>query len=101
MITQSFESEVDIDFEGKTGKANIKWEVWIEYRKWGIKSISVFVPDQTVEAHLSYYDEKTAEEESQDLKMEIKDVECDDPISWGMICLHEIKCDKGDWTASF
>lgn len=64
-----FTTNIDISRTGSetirsaSGKSSIKWKLEIDAREYGIKDISVIVPDQTIQLELTAYNEETGEDD--------------------------------------
>ena len=75
-----FETEVDVNVigghqvVGGGGKAKVKWVMTIEAREYGIKCFGIYVPEQTVLASITKYDEETDEEYKKRMKAIINHV---------------------------
>jgi len=72
------------------GKSHINYTVEIETRSWGIKSIYISVPDQSIE----FTDVGDVER-----KIQLKDVEVDYDVDNETIVLRDIEEHEGQWTA--
>lgn len=83
---EGFKTEVEVevlyapegvpeDAELLTTKIFLEWRIHIETRDWGVKSMSAYVPDQTIE--LEFEDEKTKKKYT--AKVTLKDTEIEYP----------------------
>jgi hypothetical protein len=62
--------DVEIDFDGQSGKVSLRWGAEVDARSWGIKGIDLSVPTQK----LSFVGE-TETGEDKDIEVEISDAE--------------------------
>lgn len=83
----SFETQVELsivgshEFTGGSGKAKIKWNFEIEMRNYGIKDISITVPDQSIKTVVTKYNEETDEEYEEEVTLELKNIKVDSTLS--------------------
>lgn len=97
-----FKTKVDVviykdKVESIYGKAILSWSTEIEARSWGIKGITIVIPDQEIEVDASIEDED-GNEEIQTLKMNIKDVNVEvRPDQYGMIAPRNLEFFKEKW----
>ena len=86
-----FETEVDINVIGShtvlggSGKAKVRWVMTIEARGYGIKCFGIYVPEQTILATISKYDEERDEEYEVEESFVLNDVVIDDYARSGNI----------------
>ena len=86
-----FETEVDVNVigghqvVGGGGKAKVKWVMTIEAREYGIKCFGIYVPEQTVLASITKYDEETDEEYEVEESFVLENVTVDDYARSGNI----------------
>lgn len=79
-MMENFETTVDLNIIGSdetvggSGKVTIKWVFEIEMRNYGVKNISIHVPDQEVTTYVTRYNEETDEEYDAPVKLELKNV---------------------------
>lgn len=77
----TFTTEVDMDIIGDhvtepaSGKIDIKWQLDLEMREYGVKSFSITVPDQEITATVTKYNEETDEEYEEDITVKLENVE--------------------------
>jgi len=78
-----FTTEVDVEIIGTfneksaSGRAKVKWRFEMEMRERGVKSFSVYAPDQTISFDVERYDEEKDEEYTETITLELKDIEVD------------------------
>jgi 5S rRNA maturation endonuclease (ribonuclease M5) len=95
MSVYDFSSEVEIDYEGSSTKATIKWMVEFDMREWGIKDASVIVPEQTIILLIDVEDENGDEIEREvTLSLGGCDIEVDAKYS-SVLCPTSIEVYKG------
>ena len=76
-----FESQVEVDLYHTQYKGawdvqpiKIKWSAELELRSWGIKDISVFVPDQEVTLIFTIANPKTGDEEERQIQFPLTNI---------------------------
>lgn len=68
IANDSFDSEVELNHDGTgtvRGKVKLKWRYEIEARSWGIKGISVIIPEQTIKFTVEDVNDEGEDEESE------------------------------------
>lgn len=87
------------DFDVR-GKAQVSWEMDLELRSWGMKSIEVVVPDQKVRVCKITTDAEGDEHESE-VEIDLKDVAVEMPSDTSAMSLKSLEFYNGRWTAHF
>lgn len=73
-VTEDVEGTVQIGSRHGDFTCSLKWCAQLEIRSWGIKDVSVWVPDQIIQVSVTLQDfDKEEEDETLDLTLEIKD----------------------------
>ena len=78
MTDKYYESEIEITDESKNRtakKVNIKWLLEVEHRSWGVKSLCVTVPNQTLNVWFEQENADTGDYDVVETTVDIKD--CD------------------------
>lgn len=104
-----FETEVEVDdIDGsRKGKATIKWNLELECRSWGVKSIIISVRDQEFKGWLEKKDDCTQENfeaQREEITFMIKDVKVLHPVDihgWGIVSPHCLTIVHGQFKLEF
>jgi hypothetical protein len=79
-MMQEFRTSVDLSITGSgttrsgSGQVTIMWKLEIEMREFGVKDISIYVPNQSVTALVLRFNDETDEEEETEEIFELKDI---------------------------
>jgi hypothetical protein len=97
-MNESFVSEVEYciehssdkvnlyDYESRYGKINIKYNIEIEARDWGVKSIIITAPEQVLNLDLELQSLKDDEDiVYKSFKINLKNIEIENPTTFGQI----------------
>ena len=117
MMTNDFKTEVELDvflsdeqkaalglgdddnYDIDTKKTNIRWNLELEMRNYGIKGFSVLVPAQTVTLFVTIWgDDQDTEKE---LTLNIEDVEVEVADDGFPTVPHTLSMSEGSWTLHF
>jgi hypothetical protein len=76
-MSESFISEVDLWIDSNhRGKVNLKWSYDLDLRSWGIKDMSVDVPDQDIEIQAWNHEEDEVDLDKREI-IELRNVSAD------------------------
>jgi hypothetical protein len=70
-----FKTEVEIDGD-YTGHCQIEWEIDFECRSWGVKSIYIIAPEQTITFENTTYNEED-DEIYEEVTLNLEDISCE------------------------
>lgn len=95
-----FETEIEIEHDGGTGKAKLKWFFEIERRSWGVKSIFPIVPYQEIEVCIKYLSEDGRPTWA-DHTLKLENVKLDLNKNSEILCPVSLRNDDGTWVCEF
>lgn len=78
-------------------KVSLNWSLGMEAKTWGIKGLTLFVPNQSVSIEL----ESEESMENMTIEVELKDLKVEEPETFGAIFPKQIGYWKGQWTVTF
>lgn len=88
------------NFEIETKNMNLRWNLDLEMREYGIKSFIITVPDQTLNVTLRIWGEE--EDSFEELTLELKDVTIEkNEGELGSLVPHTLEFYKGKWKLVF
>ncbi len=106
-MSNEFKTKVDLDlsldrgdnFDIETKNMNLRWNLELEMRQYGVKSFIITVPDQQITVSLNVWgdDEDTQEE----LTLDIKDVIVERNDVGDSLIPHALEYYKGKWKLVF
>lgn len=77
----------DFDYESRDSSAEVKYNVAIETKSWGISGISYYGIKQEITCHINLMNKKTEEDDSFLFKIDLTDIETEGPEDFsGDIC---------------
>ena len=102
-----FKTQVDLDvmldrkdnYDIETKKINLRWNLELEMRQYGVKDFIITVPDQTVTIDLNVWGEDTDTQEQ--VTLEIKDVLVERASQSSQLIPNSLEFYKGKWTLIF
>lgn len=102
-----FKTQVDLDlmldrkdnYDIETTKMNLRWNLELEMRQYGIKSFIITVPDQTVTIDLNVWNDDNDTQEQ--ITLEIKDVVVELSGGSDQLIPSSLEFYKGKWTLNF
>lgn len=73
------ETDIELDLYGEYSNVTtkivfLKWKYELEYRSWGIKNVSITIPDQKIYVEIEVEDEN-GDYERKDIVIELKNIE--------------------------
>jgi hypothetical protein len=103
----NFKTKVDLDlsldragnYDVVTEHVNLRWDLEIEMRQYGIKSFIITVPDQTISVDLNVWGDE--EDHQEEIKMEIKDVVVERNGDFDGLVPRSLEYYKGQWKLVF
>ena len=104
----NFKTQVDIDItldrqdnhDIETKKVNLRWDLELEMRQYGIKSFIITVPDQKINLSVNVWGED--DDSHEDLTLDVKDVIVEiQEGELGSLIPHTLEFYKGKWKLVF
>lgn len=103
----NFKTQVDIDItldrkdnhDIETKKVNLRWDLELEMRQYGVKSFIITVPDQKINLSVNVWGED--DDSHEDVTLEVKDVLVEQPTNLSQLIPSSLEYYKGKWKLVF